>query len=539
MTRYHKLKNKVKKMEGLGQPKPNSSLIAKNTAILYIRMIVVMLVGLFTSRIMLQALGVKDFGLQNLAGGVIGMVTFFNASLSSASSRFLTVAIGEGHIGRVKRAFSTILIVQIILAVLFTILLETIGVYFLEAKLNIDPARIRAVKWMYHCAVVSTFLSITQIPYSAILIARERLNAFAWMTIYDVFFKLLIAFLIASYTGDKLILLAFLLLTNSAISILIYRLYCIYHFREARFKLFFDFKLFRQIFSFAGWHIATQLVVMLLTQGVMMLNQRYFGPILISAISIGQALNTQIQGFINNFKLAANPQIIKLYAAQKYEEAKALLIETVHFSIYLLLLLGVPAFLYSEEILRLWLGEGVPTYSSIIAKITLIGAFFSIFDVSLYVILYATGRIAGNMYLNVITGGVAWCLIFCQVYFFRNPLASVITLAGFQFVLGVINKPILLCLIAKYTWSDLMRIFVPSFKALLSCSIIGWACVVVLPKGVWWTIISCVIIMLLNALILFVFFMSLQMKLQVLAFVQKVPVVGIQVCKIVKRLARL
>lgn len=515
-----------RRLATVARPTADAKLVAKNTLVLYLRMFAVMAIGLYTGRITLQALGVSDYGLQGIAGGVVGMIVFLNGSLSSASSRFLTVEMGKGTVGSLKRAFSTIFFVQIALAVLFTILLETVGLGFLETKLNIDPARIIAVKWMYHCSVISTFLSITQVPYSAILIAHERMSAFAYMAIYDVVVKLGFAFALLLYQGDKLILLANLWLANSVITILIYRVYCMLNFTEARFRWVFDRKLIGPVFSFAGWHVATQMVVMLLSQGVLMLNQRYFGPTLVAAISIGQVLNAQIQGFIGNFKTAANPQIIKLYAARQFEESKKMLVDTVHFSVYLLLLLGVPAFYYAEEALRIWLGSNMPEMSPVVARITFAGAFFSLFDVSLYVILYAEGRIKENMWLNTVGGLIVFGLIFYQIRWLHNPLASVATLAGYQVVLGVINKPILLHFIAKYTFSDLLGLFVPSFKALVLCAVIGWGVKTLMPTSLWWAIPSCALTSFLCMAAIFFFIASSVQRQMCCRFMSRMPYIG-------------
>lgn len=526
MTTYEKKRAKCQRLASFARPTANAARVAKNTLVLYLRMFAVMAIGLYTGRVTLQALGVSDYGLKGIAGGVVGMIVFLNGSLSTASSRFLTVEMGKGTLGSLKRAFSTIFFVQVAVALLFTILLETVGLVFLETKLNIDASRIFAVKWMYHCSVITTFLSITQVPYSAILIAHERMSAFAYMAIYDVVVKLGIALALLWYQGDKLILLANMWLINSVVVLLIYRIYCMRNFTEARFRWTFDRKLIKPVFSFAGWHVATQTIIMLLSQGVLMLNQRYFGPTLIAAISIGQVLNSHIQGFIGNFKTAANPQIIKLYAAKKYDESKRMLIDTVHFSVYLLLLLGVPAFSYAEEALRIWLGANMPEMSPVIARITFAGAFFTLFDVSLYVILYAEGRIKENMWLNTIGGVIVFGLIFYQIKWLRNPLASVATLAAYQVVLGMINKPILLHFIAKYTFKDMLGIFIPPFKALALCAIVGWSIKALMPSSLWWAIPSCALMALLNMTVIFMFVATAVQRQMCFRLLSRVPCAG-------------
>lgn len=508
------------------KPEANSKRVAKNTLVLYVRMLVVMAIGLYTGRVTFNALGVTDYGLQSIAGGVIGMITFLMASLSSASSRFIVVEMGRGSAGTLKRVFSTIFIVHLLLALLFVALLETIGLVFLETKLNIDPSRIFAVKWTYHCAVFSTFLSITQVPYAAVITAHERMSAFAWMTIYDVVAKLAIALAIMHYGGDRLILLATLGAISGLTTRMIYRIYCIRNFTEARLRRVFDKSLLKPIFAFAGVHIATQSIIMLKTQGVLMINQRYFGPTLVAAISIGAVLNHHIQGFIANFKTAANPQIIKLYSSGQFGESKRMLTETLLFSVFLLLLLGVPAWFYSDEALTIWLGPGRPDLSPVIAKIILAGAFFSLFDSSLYTVLYAAGRIKENMYFNVVGGLLTFGLVVYLVRWQHAPLASVGVSASYFVLLGCVFKPILLHWIAGYTRRDFRRIFVPSFEALILCAAIGCAVKAVMPKNIWWSIPSCGLIAGLNACAMFFFATPDGMQQQVFRVLARMPRMG-------------
>lgn len=514
---------KVATLEGA---KANSKRVAKNTLVLYVRMLAVMAIGLYTGRVTFNALGVTDYGLQSIAGGVIGMITFMMGSLSGASSRFIVVEMGRGSIGTLKRVFSTIFYVHLLLAVIFVILLETIGLMFLETKLNIDPSRILAVKWTYHCAVFTMVLSMTQVPYGAVITAHERMSAFAWMTIYDVVVKLGIALAIKHYGGDRLILLATLSALSSLTTVMIYRIYCLRNFTEARIRRIFDKALLKPIFAFAGVHIATQTIIMLKTQGVLMINQRYFGPTLVAAIAVGAMLNQQIQSFITNFRTAANPQIIKLFAAGKYDESKRMLTETTLFSVFLLLLLGVPAWFYADEALSIWLGPTRPELSPIIAKIILAGAFFSLFDTALYTVLYAAGRIKENMYFNVVGGLLTFGLVVYLVRWKHAPLASVGVSASYFVLLGMVFKPILLHWIANYTLRDFRRIFVPSFEALFICAGAGFGVCWLMPSGLLWTIPSCVVIVTVNALLIYFLVASDTMQTQFCRVLARIPRIG-------------
>ena len=526
MTPFSKKKAICRKVATFDGAQANSKRVAKNTVVLYVRMLAVMTIGLYTGRVTFNALGVTDYGFQSIAGGVIGMITFMMSSLSGASSRFIVVEMGSGSLGTMKRVFSTIFYVHLLLACIFVVLLETIGLIFLETKLNIDPSRIFAVKWTYHCAVFTTFLNITQVPYGAAINAHERMSAFAWMTIYDVVVKLGIALAIKYYGGDRLILLATLGAISSLTTVMIYRIYCIRNFTEARIRRFFDGKLLKPIFAFAGVHLATQIIIMLKTQGVLMINQRYFGPMLVAAISIGAVLNQQIQGFINNFKQAANPQIIKLFAAGKFGDSKRMLKETLLFSVFLLLLLGVPAWFYSDEALTIWLGPGRPELSPIIAKIILAGAFFSLFDSSLYTILYAAGRIKENMYFNVVGGLLTFGLVVYLVRWQHAPLASVGVSASYFILLGCVFKPILLHWIADYTLQDFRRILVPAFEALLVCATVGFGVRVIMPAQVIWAVPSCLIMLMVNAFLLYFLVTPDTMQKQFCGVIGRLPHIG-------------
>ena len=327
-------------------------------------MLVVLAVGLFTSRVQLQALGIENYGLYQVAMATVGLFAFLNGSLGMASSRFLTVEMGRGSIGSVKRVFSTVLTAHFLMAVVIVALLETVGMFVLDSKLNIPPERLGAVKWAFHCGVCSTVLGIMQVPYTAVIIARERMSAFAFMAMYDVGIKLLIVYLLFVAPFDRLVVFATLLTLSSCISVSIYRFYCICHFTESRYRRVFEWKTLKAIFGFMGWQFLSQIVFLLVFQTVTLLNQRYFGPAVVAASTVAASAYGQVNGFIANFKAAANPQIMKLYAAKSHAEAKALLKETIHYSAFLLLILGVPIFFYAPEILSLWLGNNVPQYAS-------------------------------------------------------------------------------------------------------------------------------------------------------------------------------
>ena len=526
MSSYHKKKIICQRIAQFKRPQANAKLVAKNTFILYLRMLVVMCIGLFTGRVLLRALGVNDYGYQGVAGAVIGMFTFIQGSLATASSRFLTVEMGKGTPGSIKRTFSTILIVHFILAVIFVVLLETVGLIVLETKLNIDPSRIFACKWVYQCGVVSVFLGVTQVPYGAIIVAHERMNAFAWMTIYDVVVKLAITMSLMCYSGDRLILNATLWLISGITTIMIYRVYCVRNFSEARFRKVFDRKLLKPVFSFAGWQISAQTVLMLLGAGITMINQRYFGPAIVAAIAIAQTVNGHVQNFIGNFKTASIPQIVKLYADGQYTASKNMLINMVHISVYLFLVLGAPIFAYSTEALTIWLGDSVPEHSPIFVKFIMLGTFFYLYETSFYQVFYAAGRIRENAIINFIIGVGAFISAFVLVHITRNIFVTSIMLMVYHILQGMVGKPFLAWQIAGYKRIDFIRIYLPTLSAFVICGSVAFGVKWLMPQGLVWAIPSCVIIVLLNLSAIYLLVASDAIRNNINRIVANIPIVG-------------
>lgn len=516
----------ARRFERIGAPKADSGLVAKNTLVLYMRMLVVLFVGLFTSRIQLQALGVENYGLYGVAMATVGLFGFVSGSLSMASSRFLTVEMGKGRIGSVKRVFSTVLCCQFAMACLVAFLLETIGLYVLGTKLNIAPERLFAVKWAFHCGVAATFLTITQVPYGAVIIAHERMSAFAYMTFYDVAAKLAIVYFLFITPFDRLVTYSTLFFLSSVTTIVVYRVYCILHFTEARFRFVFDRRIVREISGFIGWQFLSQIVFLSVTQAVTLLNQRYFGPVVVAACSIGVSVYGQINAFITNFKTAANPQVIKLYAAKQFEQSKGLLIETIHYSAFLLLIVGVPIWLYAPEILRLWLGENVPQYACGFLRVILLGAFFQNFDYSMFTVIYADGRMKYNTFADLVFYPVALAAIWGCIILFRSPYTTALGQGCLSVVLALAVKPVLLRFMSGYRFRDFVQMFVPSFVALVLCvgggSLVRMAC----PNGLWWLVPDCALVSGLNAFLIFTVVASERVQMQVLRLLCRVGAPG-------------
>lgn len=373
----------------------NSKRIAKNSVALYFQMLLSMLVGLYTSRVILNALGVDDFGLFNVVGGVVAMFGLLNSAMSSSTSRFLTFELGAGDQSRLKTVFTTSLITHLLIAFLVCLLAETIGLWFMSTQMQIAPERMEAAYWVFHLMIAGTFLSILSVPYGASIIAHEKMSIYAYFSILDVTFKLIIVFLLQAIDFDKLKIYAVLLLAVQVIMQAIYMIYCLRHFEETRLSRS-DFKcdkpLLKEMTSFAGWSLFGDSAFLMFTQGVNILLNIFFG----TAVNAARGIAVQVQGvlmrFISNFQTAINPQITKSYASNDLVYMHKLIYASSKYSFFMLLILSLPVFFEAENILRWWL-KIVPDHTVNFIRIILLISLIESLANPLIVSAKATGKI--------------------------------------------------------------------------------------------------------------------------------------------------
>ena len=320
----------------------NTKRIAKNTLMLYVRMLFGMLVSLYTSRVILNTLGVEDFGINNVVGGVVGMLGFLTASMSGATSRFLTYELGRGDLVRLKETFSSALIIHIGIALVVFVIAETAGLWFFENKLVIPESRMTAAHVVYQLSILSTMLGITQVPYNATIIAHEKMNVYAYVEILNVCLRLLIVYLLVIGDFDKLILYSILTFSVSVLIMSIYWVYCIRHYEETKFHFIWKKDILKPMLSFSGWDLYGNASVTARTQGVSMLLNMFFGPLMNAAAGIATQVQNAVMAFAGNFIVAVRPQIVKQYAAGEYESMFKLLKEAIVLCFTLLSLLSVP-----------------------------------------------------------------------------------------------------------------------------------------------------------------------------------------------------
>lgn len=372
----------------------NTKRIAKNTMMLYCRMLFSMLVSLYTSRVVLNTLGVEDYGIYNVVGGFVAMFSLVSSSLSSSVGRFLTFELGRGDMERLKRTFSTSLLIHVVLAIIIFVLMETIGVWFLNHKMTIPVERLYAANWVFQASILSFMLGLLSVPYNASIVSHERMSAFAYIGILDVILRLLIVLFIAysSWHFDRLIVYALLLVAVGILMQSIYWRYCRKHFEECRFKLSFDKEYWKEMSAFAGWNFIGCSALLLKNQGVDILLNLYFGPVVNAVRGIASTVNGAISSFSGNFMTALNPQITKSYAANDREYVLSLVERGSRFSFFIMFIFALPIFLEVDFVLTIWL-QHYPEHTTNFVRLILILSVIDIISNTLATLQSATGKI--------------------------------------------------------------------------------------------------------------------------------------------------
>lgn len=397
----------------------NNKRIAKNTLLLYARMLFLMIISLYTSRVVLNTLGVEDYGINNVVSGFISMLGFLSGSLGAASSRFITYDLGIGDMSIMKRTFGNIVTIHLLLAVIILIIGETIGLWFVLNKLQIPENRMTAALWVYQFSIFSFMLSIVSVPYNATIIAHERMKAFAYISIVDAILKLLIVYLLVIIPYDKLIIYAILFFCIQVFDRVVYGVYCYRHFEETKTKLAFNKKQFKEIFSFAVWTMNGNLSVIGYTQGINVLLNMFFGPVVNAARGVAVQVQSVVQNFCNNFQMALNPQLTKSYAQNDLDHMQQLLKVSSKFSFFLLYIISLPLMLEAPLVLKWWLGI-VPEHTVNFLRLILCSSMLISLSNPLVVSVHATGRIKrfqsieGTMLLCIVP--IAYILLkFCGI----------------------------------------------------------------------------------------------------------------------------
>lgn len=370
----------------------NNKRIAKNTLMLYFRMMLTMIVTLYTSRVVLDVLGVEDFGIYDVVGGVAAMFSFLNAAMSSGTQRFLSYELGRNNLEQCKRVFSVTLTIHLGIALAIFFIAQTIGIWFLNHRLNIPSVRMEAAQWVFQLAVLSTLASVVQIPYTASIIAHEQMNIYAYVSIIEVSLKLAVVFILSWSDFDKLKLYASLMFGVTLVVSLIYRFYCKRKFSVCNYSFFWDKSLYCELISYGGWNLFGNLAAVCYTQGINILLNIFFGPVVNAARAIASQVSSAIRLFVTNFQLAVNPQIVKYHASNEKKLMIDLIFQSSRYSFFLLLIISLPVFIETESILSLWL-KNVPGYTALFCRLIILNALIDCVSGPLMVAAQATGTV--------------------------------------------------------------------------------------------------------------------------------------------------
>jgi O-antigen/teichoic acid export membrane protein len=401
----------------------NNKRIAKNTMMLYFRMILTMVVSLYTSRIVLNTLGVEDFGIYNVVGGFVTMLGFLNSAMARGTKRFLAFEIGKSNYPQLVKVFSMSVNIHFLIALIILLFAETIGLWFVNNQLTIPSERIEAANWVYQFSIMAFLVNVVSVPYNAIIIAHERMKVFAWISIIEVSLKLMVVFMLQWFGFDKLKLYAVLIFLVSIIIRLIYGIYCKQNFSESKFIIFWDNKLFKTLISFTGWNLWGNIANVLAGQGLNILLNIFFGPAVNAARGISYQVKGAVNSFVQNFQMALNPQIIKTYAANDIKYMHQIIYQGAKYSYYLLFTISLPILLETEIILKLWL-KVVPDFTEIFTRLIIINILIDSFSGPLMTAAQATGNI--KLYQGIV-GGILLLIVPVSYLFLKLGFPPEIT----------------------------------------------------------------------------------------------------------------
>ncbi len=480
----------------------NNKRIARNTILLYARMLFLMLVSLYTSRVILNALDVEDYGIYNVVGGVVTMFTMLSGSLSAAISRFITFELGTGDTEKLKRVFSSSVTIQAGIALIIILLAETVGLWFLNYKMVIPEGRLAAANWCFQFSVITFVVNLVSVPYNAAIIAHERMAAFAYISILEGVGKLIIALCITFNPFDRLIFYALMIALLSWTLRIIYTHYCKKHFEECTYHFVYDCDMLRKMFSFAGWNFFGAGSWQLMTQGVNLLLNVYFGVAVNAARGIANQVDTAILQFVNNFTTAINPQITKSYASGDKQYMFSLMFRGAKFSYFLMLFFAIPILCETEFILKVWLGV-VPEHAASFARLALIVSMIHVLSNTMITAMLATGDIKKY---QIIVGGLgmmvcplAWlffylglppemayfatimvflCQLICRLKLMKDMIGMSIVLYLREVILKVLIVTFLASIIPMVLIymlnDDYLRFFIVGFASVISSVVFIW-----------------------------------------------------------------
>lgn len=451
----------------------NNKRIAKNTMMLYMRMLFILVVSLYTSRVTLQYLGVQDFGIYNVVAGVVTMMNLFNSAMSVSTTRYLTFELGKGDYIRLKQVFSTCFSIYVLLSAVFLVLAETVGLWFVNYKLVIPADRMVAANWIYQFSIISCVNTIMANPYNAVLVAHEKMNVYAYISILEAILKLVIVYILVVTPYDRLIVYGGLYMLTSLCIRMLYRRYCVKNYEESKYELYWEKPLFVQLLSYSWWNLFGAASGIAKGQGLNMLLNMFFSPVVNAARGIAYQINTNITLFFTNFYTAVRPQITKYYAQGNWEEMFKLIFRSSKFSFYLIFLPSLPIIIETPSIVSLWLGQ-LPDYVVPFTRLIVLISAVDSMATPLMTACHATGRI--SLYQSsvgtLIMLNVPISYIFLR-FFDATPEAVFVISLFISVVALFLRVGIVKRLIPEFpTWNYINEVFLKSLFVIMVAAVV-------------------------------------------------------------------
>lgn len=394
-------------------------------------------VNLYTVRVVLETLGAVDYGLFNVVGGIVTMFSFLSGTMASASQRFFAFELGRGNYEQLKKTFSMTMTIYLLIGVIILVLAETVGLWFLNTQMTIPPDRMEAARWVYQFSILSFMMTMFTIPYNASIIAHERMNIYAWVSVLEGVLKLVIVYVLLVFSFDKLKLYAVLMFVVTTLITFVYRTYCKRKYDECKYAFYLDKGLFKEIVSYSGWNLFGAMAGIFNYQGVSIILNVFFGPVVNAAQAIAVQVRNAINQFVQNFMTAARPQITKYYAAGEREQMLKLVFQSSKFSFLLLFILTMPVLLETNFIFEIWLKK-VPEYVVLFTRLIIIAALIDSLSYPLMAAAQATGEV--KKYQSTVGG----------VMLLNLPFSYLFLKLGFQpeivFQLAILNSIVCLFL---------------------------------------------------------------------------------------------
>lgn len=468
--------------------------IARNTILLFFRMLIVLCITLYTSRVILNALGVEDYGIYNVVAGFVSMFAFLNASLSSTIQRFYNHSIGSGIINGVSKVYSVSLIVLLILSFFVTLASEIVGIWFVENKLVLAPERLNAARWLLQASIISLFFLFLQLPYSSIIMAKEKMDFFALIGIVDVLLRLGIAFIVSYVDFDRLLLYSWLLTLVALVDFFLYSIYAKFKFKDLKFNLVFEKESYLEILKFSGWSIVNSASQIFKNQGLNMILNVFFGPVINAARGIAFQVKSGVMGFVSNILTASRPQIVESYANGNLIRSKRIIYAISKISYFMLLSIALPLCLNIDCVLSLWLGNSVPNMTGTFTILIILTTLVDILNSPINIVIYADGNIAWFNAVTSILTILTFPISYLFLYFGYGPLSVFIVSFCFSILVQYASMVCLSKVISEFTVSNYFRkVLIPIIRVTILSSLISVSINIFMSESLFRLLISILI----------------------------------------------